>query len=127
VIVEADDPSALARYVYSSVRIIVDVASTGGEVLTVPIAAVTLGPDGDSRIEIERAPITDRDLGSTEFVSVEVGLSASGMVQISSATGAPPIEVGDRVVLGLDSGSRLNRDDSSSGASSDSVASSAQG
>jgi hypothetical protein len=100
VIVDPTDPAAIRDYVFSSARIIVDVASTGGEVLVVPVAAVSLGADGTSRVEVEREPITDDGPGLTESVTVEVGLTADGLVEIRPVGGT--IEEGDRVVVGTE-------------------------
>jgi multidrug efflux pump subunit AcrA (membrane-fusion protein) len=98
VIVEPSDPVAIREYVFASARIIVDVASTGDEVLVVPVAAVSLGADGQSRVEVERAPVTDDDGGLTETVEVEVGLTADGLVEVRPTSGA--LDEGDRVVVG---------------------------
>lgn len=102
VIVTPDDASALADYVFSSVRIVVDIDSTGGEVLVVPNAAVSVGGDGTSRVEVEDTPITAGGDGSTRFVEVEVGLSADGMVAITPRGAA--LDEGDRIVVGTEAG-----------------------
>lgn len=106
VTVTPDDPTAVADYVFSSVRILIEVASTEDDVLVVPVAAVSVGGDGTSRVEVERAPVTDDDPGSTEVVIVDVGLSAQGLVEITPVGDASLVE-GDRVVVGIqdDSGS----------------------
>ncbi|MFI2755141.1 hypothetical protein ACGIF2_17055 [Cellulomonas sp. P22] len=75
-----------------NVRIKVPVSSTGGEVLAVPLAALTAGPGGESRIERQDAK------GATELVTVETGLAAGGYVQIVSSQ--EPITAGDLVVVG---------------------------
>jgi hypothetical protein len=100
VIVEPTDPAAIRDYVFASARIIVDVASTGDEVLVVPVAAVSLGADGTSRVEVEREAITDDGPGRTESVTVEVGLTADGLVEIRPVNGQ--IDEGDRVVVGTE-------------------------
>jgi len=106
VIVAADEPSALNDYVFASVKIIVDIAATGGKVLTVPIAAVSVSGSGTSQVEVEREPITDDDPGLTEFIDVEVGLSAQGLVELRSSKAS--LAEGDRVVVGEETGARLN-------------------
>lgn len=76
-----------------NVRVKVPVSSTGGEVLAVPLAALTAGPGGESRIERQDAE------GDTELVTVETGLAAGGYVQIVSSQ--EPIAAGDLVVVGV--------------------------
>ncbi|MFV1992100.1 MAG: hypothetical protein ACC652_15315, partial [Acidimicrobiales bacterium] len=76
----------------SNVRISIPVQSTDGEVLTVPHAALSAGSDGSARIEVERAD------GTTELVSVKVGLSAGGAVEVSPLDSE--LEPGDQVVVG---------------------------
>ena len=58
VVATPENPDALADDVFSSVRIEVQIGATDGEVLVVPISAVSLAADGSSQIEIERSPIT---------------------------------------------------------------------
>ncbi len=90
-----------------SVRITIPVTSSDGEVLTVPLAAVSAGPDGTARIEIERTE------GETETVNVAVGLTADGQVEISGLAGQD-IQVGDRVVVGRDQDSSESDDETES-------------
>ncbi len=105
VVVVADDSSQLMPGY--SVRIGVTVSSTDGEVLAVPVAAVFVGADGTSKVEVERtAALGDRP-AVTELVDVEVGLSAQGYIEITP-TGKNLVE-GDRVVVGSDSGTRRQR------------------
>lgn len=109
VVVVADDPAALAEYVFFGARVRIGVASTDDEVLVVPVSAVSVGPDGSSRIEIETAPVTDDEKGTTQVVEVEVGLSAQGLVEIRPKTSGA-FGVGDRVVVGVETNQRLNED-----------------
>lgn len=81
-----------ARIVGANVRITVPVESTGGEVLAVPVAALTAGPGGESRVEIVR------DGEDTELVVVETGLAAGGYVEITSS--GVNLSPGDLVVVG---------------------------
>ncbi|ACQ81207.1 hypothetical protein Bcav_2962 [Beutenbergia cavernae DSM 12333] len=81
-----------AQLVGTNVRVRVPVSSTGGEVLAVPVAALTAGPGGESRVEVDRGD------GETELVVVETGLSAEGFVEITSSE--EPLEAGDLVVVG---------------------------
>ena len=102
VLIAPDDPSILSDYVFYGVRATIDVASTDDEVLVVPVAALSVGPDGSSRVEVEIEPVTDTSSGSTKVVEVEVGLTAQGLVEIRS----PDIDVGDDVVVGVETGER---------------------
>lgn len=109
VVIAPDDASLLRDYVFYGARVRIDVASTSGEVLTVPVAALTVGPDGSSRVQVEVEPVTVDDPGSTRVVEVTVGLTAQGLVEVSS----DDLDVGDAVVVGIESGTR--RDQSTSG------------
>jgi peptidoglycan hydrolase-like protein with peptidoglycan-binding domain len=85
-------PSTL---VGASVRLTIPVKSTEREVLAVPASALSLAPDGSSRVQ--RA--TD---GGLEFVRVEPGLSAGGFVEVTPLDGT--LEPADRVVIGFRGG-----------------------
>ncbi|MET0458132.1 MAG: peptidoglycan-binding domain-containing protein, partial [Ilumatobacteraceae bacterium] len=100
VVVAPADPDAAAAYVFQAVRILIDVGSTGGDVLVVPVAAVSVGGDGRSKVEVELAPVTATGDGETELVEVEVGLTAQGLVEVRPV-GAELVE-GDRVVVGIE-------------------------
>lgn len=84
-----DPPRTL---VGASVRLEVPVRSTGAARLTVPVAAVSLGPDGGARVQ--RA-VGDR----FELVPVETGFSADGYVAVTPRSGV--LEPGDQVVVGF--------------------------
>ncbi len=75
-------------------RITIPITSSGGEVLAVPLAALSAGSDGTTRVEVERSP------GQTELVRVNPGLRAEGFVEIEVIEGS--LEPGDRVVVGRD-------------------------
>lgn len=76
-----------------NVRVTIPIHTTGGEVLAVPLAALTAGPGGQSRVEVQRAD------GSTDLVEVEVGLAAAGYAEVRPVeTGA--LDEGDLVVVG---------------------------
>ncbi len=79
----------------SNVRIVIPVSSTDGEVLAVPLAALTAGPGGEARVEV-------LDAGATEprLVTVETGLAARGFVEVRPIDGS--LEAGDQVVVGTD-------------------------
>jgi Putative peptidoglycan binding domain len=113
VVVAADDPKALSEFIFSGARVRIAVASTDAEVLVVPVSAVSVGPDGSSRIEIETRAVTPDDPGATEVVEVEVGLSAQGLVEIRP-TADSAFGVGDRVVVGVETNERRNEADDAS-------------
>jgi len=77
----------------SNVRVTVPVSSTEGEVLAVPLAALTAGPGGEARVEV-----LDGDV--TTLVEVTTGLAAGGFVEVTAAGGE--LAEGDRVVVGQD-------------------------
>lgn len=77
----------------SNVRIRIPVSSTAGEVLAVPVAALTAGPGGETRVEVLRDGAEE-----PELVVVTTGLTASGFAEISSSE--QPLEAGDLVVVG---------------------------
>ncbi len=77
-----------------NLRIAIPITSSGGDVLAVPLAALSAGADGTARVEIEGAS------GETTLVEVTTGLRAEGFVQIESLE--QPLEEGDRVVVGRD-------------------------
>jgi multidrug efflux pump subunit AcrA (membrane-fusion protein) len=108
VVVVADDSTRINQFIGFSVRIKVTVSATDSEVLAVPVAALSVGPDGVSRVEVEREAARGTRPGRTELVDVTVGLSAQGFAEIGPL-GDTPILEGDRVVIGTDTGERKNR------------------
>ena len=110
VMISPDDPDALTDYVFWDTRVVVSVASTDGEVLVVPVAALTVGPDEVSQVEIERTPATDTVAAVTEVVKVEVGLTANGLAEVLPIE-AGSLAEGDRVVIGFETNERQNEDD----------------
>jgi peptidoglycan hydrolase-like protein with peptidoglycan-binding domain len=102
-----DAPAVVADYVFWDARVVVMVASTDGEVLVVPVAALTVGPDQVSQVEVERVAATDDQRAVTEVVEVEVGLTASGLAEVRPLDAAA-LDVGDRVVVGVETNERLN-------------------
>lgn len=76
-----------------SLRITVPVESTGRARLTIPVSALSLGPDGGSRVQ--------RSVdGQLSYVPVKAGLSADGYVVVRPLEGR--LEPGDMVVVGFD-------------------------
>jgi peptidoglycan hydrolase-like protein with peptidoglycan-binding domain len=89
---DAITPEQLEALRDTNVKVTVPVSATEGEVLAVPLAALTAGPGGQSRVEVVRG-------GETELVPVEVGLAAGGYAEIRPAAGHT-VEAGDAVVVG---------------------------
>ncbi len=77
-----------------NLRVTIPFASTNGEVLAVPLAALSAGADGTVRVEVERAD------GTVDLVTVVTGLNAraAGLVEITPVDGE--LAEGDRVVVG---------------------------
>lgn len=75
-----------------NVKLTIPVETTGGEVMAVPLAALSAGADGTVRVQVEHDDL------STTFVEVRDGLSAGGFVQITPLDGS--LQAGDRVVVG---------------------------
>lgn len=76
----------------ANVKVVIPIESTSGDVLAVPAAALSATADGSVRVEVEDEP------GVTRFVTVETGLAAGGLVEITPLDGE--IEPGARVVVG---------------------------
>jgi hypothetical protein len=85
-----------------NVRVSAPVSSTAGEVLAVPLAALTAGPGGEARVEL-------LDGDTSTLVEVTTGLAADGFVEVTAVDGT--LEAGDRVVVGKDSGGDGGTDD----------------
>ncbi|MEM9748672.1 MAG: hypothetical protein AAF945_18410, partial [Actinomycetota bacterium] len=74
-------------------RVVIPIESSKGEVLVVPVAALTAGPDGSARVEVERED------DSTVLVSVTTGLTSGGEVEVAPVVDGE-LREGDRVVVG---------------------------
>lgn len=81
----------------TNVRLRIPIASTDGEVLAVPIAALSAGSGGEDRVELLIDPKNGPD-AETENIPVEAGLAADGYVEIASED--PRITAGAKVVVG---------------------------
>ncbi|MGD8169070.1 hypothetical protein ACEXOS_017780 [Herbiconiux sp. P16] len=99
------DDATIERLRGSNVKVSIPVQSTSGSVVAVPVAALTAGAGGESRIEL----VAEEQAGagsasavsssvSTELVTVKTGLSAGGYVEVSSDD--PRVAPGARVVVG---------------------------
>ena len=92
----------IGNYMFYGARVRVPIDATDGEVLVVPVAALTVGPDEVSQVEVERVAATDDRPAETEIVPVTVGLTAGGLAEVAPIE-AGALEEGDRVVIGVDS------------------------
>ena len=77
----------------SSVRLTIPIKSSGGDVLSVPVSALSMTTDGSSRIQTSKN-------GNLVFVAVKPGLSATGYVGVTPINGT--LSVGDMVVVGFE-------------------------
>jgi hypothetical protein len=82
----------------SNVRVTVPIGKTEGDVLSVPLAALTAGPGGESRVEVVDSDPRDGEDAETHIVVVETGLAAAGAVEVTPVEGT--IEEDDLVVVG---------------------------
>ena len=76
----------------ASVRVVIPLAATDGEVLAVPVAALFSAANGATQLRVERAG------GAIDSIEVTVGLRADGFVQVTPVDG--DLTEGDRVVVG---------------------------
>jgi hypothetical protein len=84
--------TAPSQLVGASVKLTVSVKSTDKAVLVVPVTALSVGADGTSRVQVQRAS------GRVEYVTVAPGLAAQGLVEIRPVNGQ--LEAGDLVIVG---------------------------
>ncbi len=82
----------LAKNTAESAKVTIEVGSSQGKVLTVPVAALHTSADRKARVQVERD-------GKVVDVPVEAGLSADGQVEVTPASGAT-LKPGDQVVVG---------------------------
>lgn len=82
----------------SNVRVRIAVGATEGDVLSVPLAALTAGPGGESRIEVVDSDPRDGKDAETRIVVVETGLAAKGAVEVTPVD--EDLDEGDLVVVG---------------------------
>ena len=90
---EVAPADASAAVLGASVVLTITVESTGGEVLAVPVSALTLAGDGSSRVEVIGGD------GTPRFAPVTPGLAAKGMVAVTPGGGGG-LAPGDLVVVG---------------------------
>ena len=75
------------------VRLTVTAAQTDGNVLVVPVSAVSAAADGDTTVTVQDAT------GRLRRVGVQAGESGDGFVAVSPVE-AGTLKAGDRVVVG---------------------------
>ncbi|MFJ8828230.1 peptidoglycan-binding protein [Streptomyces sp. NPDC102467] len=82
----------LAKNAAESAKVTIEVGSSQGKVLTVPVAALHTSAHGTARVQVVRG-------GKVVDVVVEAGLSADGQVEVTPASGTT-LKPGDQVVVG---------------------------
>jgi putative peptidoglycan binding protein len=92
VYLEITPRTAPAQLVGASVKLTIAVKSTQQAVLTVPVTALSVGADGSSRLQVLRKS------GQSQYVTIEPGLAAQGLVEVRPVTGE--LAPGDLVVAG---------------------------
>src|ERR687896_447552 len=100
VYLEVAPGTAPVQLVGASVKLTIAVKTTRDAVLTVPVNALSVGADGSSRVERQDAG------GQTEYVDVEPGLAAPGLVEVRPVS--DPLTADDLVIVGA-RGSRAVR------------------
>ncbi|GGF35132.1 hypothetical protein GCM10010922_07940 [Microbacterium sorbitolivorans] len=100
VVLEPDELTAeqLDELRGENVRVNIAVGATDGDVLSVPYAALTAGPGGESRVEVVEGDPRDGDAAKTRIVTVETGLASGGYVEVTPTEGE--LAEGDLVVVG---------------------------
>jgi hypothetical protein len=84
----------------------ISVKTTEGEVLAVPVAALSMASDGTTRVQVKPPQ------GPPRYVTVEPGLAAKGLVAVSPVQGE--LGPGDLVVVGA-TGSNKDKEKSGNG------------
>ncbi|MGW8552591.1 peptidoglycan-binding protein [Streptomyces tubercidicus] len=91
------NPHALASYNGQAVKVTVQVGSTKGKALVVPVSALSTRADGRAWVRVSHGR------GKTTDVAVTPGLSVAGAVQVTPAQGGA-LNSGDQVVIGTRQG-----------------------
>ncbi|KTR92439.1 hypothetical protein NS220_14300, partial [Microbacterium testaceum] len=91
-------PAQVTALQGQNVRVMIPVGATQGDVLNVPLAALSAGPGGEERVEVVDGDPRDGDRASTRLVKVETGLAADGAVEVKPIEAA--LSPGDLVVVG---------------------------
>ncbi|MDF2990165.1 MAG: hypothetical protein K0S37_679 [Microbacterium sp.] len=91
-------PEQVTELQGKNVRVGIPVGATAGDVLNVPLAALSAGPGGEDRVEVVDGDPRDGDKAVTRLVRVETGLAAQGAVEVKPLDGE--LNEGDLVVVG---------------------------
>ncbi len=91
------DEGVDANELPSNLRVTVPFSSSDGEVLAVPLAAVSAAANGTPRVQVERST------GNVDVVDVVTGLRAGGLIEVRAVDGS--LAEGDRVVVGFEGAS----------------------
>ena len=91
------EPEMVQQIQGTNVRVKIPVGATDGAVLSVPYAALTAGPGGESRVEVVDGDPRDEH-ATTRLVVVTTGLAADGYVEVTPTDG--DLKAGDLVVVG---------------------------
>lgn len=91
-------PEQISQLQGENVRVTLAVGATDGEVLSVPLAALTAGPGGESRVEVVESDPREGEDAKTRLVIVEPGLAAKGAVEVTPVEGK--LAEDDLVVVG---------------------------
>jgi hypothetical protein len=89
---EVAPKTAPSQLVGTSVKLTISVKSTGKQVLVVPLTALSVGADGTARVQVQRPN------GHSEYVTVNPGLAAKGLVEVTPVNGS--LGPGALVVVG---------------------------
>ena len=92
VYLEVTPRTAPAQLVGASAKLTIAVKSTDKAVLVVPVTALSVGADGNSRVQVQGAS------GRSRYVTVEPGLAAKGLVEVRPGDGR--LVRGDLVIVG---------------------------
>ncbi|MCJ1674125.1 MULTISPECIES: hypothetical protein [unclassified Rathayibacter] len=90
-------PEQIEQLRDTNVKVRVAVGATEGAVLSVPVAALSAGSGGESRVEVVDGDPRDPS-AATRLVVVTTGLAAKGAVEVSPVDGT--LDEGDLVVVG---------------------------
>ncbi|GAA1113919.1 hypothetical protein [Arthrobacter flavus] len=91
-------PEQIQELQGSNVRVSIAVGATDGDVLSVPYAALSAGPGGETRVEVTEGDPRDGEETTTRLVVVRSGLATSGAVEVTPIEG--DLTEGDLVVVG---------------------------
>lgn len=107
-VVPTGDDYNVSEMVGINFRLQIPLEKSEGEVLAVPLAALSAGADGSSRVEL-----LDSD-GSTRLVTVEVGLQDKNRSLVEVTPLGDQISEGDFVVIGIEQAQTGAADDADS-------------